>query len=361
MIDKEYIMARPGVSYQDVATAANQVKGQGKNPTIENVRAILGTGSISTINTHLRKWKEAQNTTHKVASKENIPEELVSLMKGLWERVVNQSAEQVAALEENYQNTMSECQLELDKYKSNNQRWQQLYNQWLQEKTKLANDHLTIEQALQESQQNYTTLSSKQDVLLQQLQEKQERIDELNRLHKQSQTNLEHYRESVREQRLIEQQQFEQQKQEMQTEMKSQQEQIILLREKLSSILLEHQSLQQSYTLLEKQHSQTTEQLDKQYIKLVAVEKANNENSQATQHWQKQCKELQKTLDAKTTQFIDIQTEVNTLTRQLDEAKASLTELNAQNKLLAHDKWTVAQEKAQLEGQLKQMQKMITA
>lgn len=54
-----------------------------------------------------------------------------------------------------------------------------------------------------------------------QLQDKQERIDELHRLHAQVQINFEHYRESAREQRLIEQQQYEQQKQELQVENKT--------------------------------------------------------------------------------------------------------------------------------------------
>ena len=43
-------MSRPGVTFQDIANAAQDLKGQGKTVTIENVRAILGTGSIGTIN-----------------------------------------------------------------------------------------------------------------------------------------------------------------------------------------------------------------------------------------------------------------------------------------------------------------------
>lgn len=54
-------------------------------------------------------------------------------------------------------------------------------------------------------------LDSKSDALAQQLQGKQDHIDELNRLHKQAQLNLEHYHESSREQRLMEQQRYEQQ------------------------------------------------------------------------------------------------------------------------------------------------------
>jgi hypothetical protein len=49
-------MARPGVTYQDIESAANALKGQGKSVTIESVRSILGTGSIGTINMQRTKF-----------------------------------------------------------------------------------------------------------------------------------------------------------------------------------------------------------------------------------------------------------------------------------------------------------------
>lgn len=133
-------MARPGVTYQDVVNAAVEVKGQGKNPTIENVRAILGTGSIGTINMHLRKWKSGIQQTDKISVKENLPPELVSLLKGLWERVVQTSEDRIQQIEESHQKITLEMTEELEKYKKNNQRWQQMYHQWVQEKTQMTNE-----------------------------------------------------------------------------------------------------------------------------------------------------------------------------------------------------------------------------
>ena len=62
-------MARHGITYDDVISAANTLKAQGKSVTIENVRSFLGTGSSGTVNQHLRRWKEAQQSTQKIASK----------------------------------------------------------------------------------------------------------------------------------------------------------------------------------------------------------------------------------------------------------------------------------------------------
>jgi hypothetical protein len=79
-------MARTGVTYHDVAIAAQQLIASGKNPTIGNIRIALGTGSNSTLGTHLRTFKDRQNETSQIAIKEKIPEELIAVIKGLWER-----------------------------------------------------------------------------------------------------------------------------------------------------------------------------------------------------------------------------------------------------------------------------------
>ena len=70
-------MARPGVSYHDVSNAAAQLVASGKNPTIEHIRVILGTGSNSTLGAHLRAWKENQGHSQLISMNENIPDERI--------------------------------------------------------------------------------------------------------------------------------------------------------------------------------------------------------------------------------------------------------------------------------------------
>lgn len=354
-------MSRPGVTYQDIVIAAAELKGQGKNITIENIRAHLGTGSIGTINKYLRQWRDVEVSTGRLASKENLPEELISLMKGLWEGVIHQSAEKFESVEANYNQEISELKQELEKYKNNNQRWQKLFNQWQQEKTQFTNEVLTLNQALEFSHKENNALHAKQDVLLQQLQEKQERIDELHRLHKQTQANLEHYRESAREQRLLDQQQFEQQKQALQIEIKNTTEQLVLHQHKASEVQQQYQLIQQSYATLEKNYAEKEEEFQQVSTQRNDAEKAKNEYLRDSQHWQNQYNELQKILQEKTNQFIDIQTDNKLLSQQLMDARKAFKDMQDQNSLLGSEKWGLAQEKSQLEGQLKQMQKMIPA
>ncbi len=144
-------MSRPGVTYQDIVRAIAELKNQGKNITIENIRACLGTGSIGTINKYLRQWRDIQASTDRLSSKENVPDELLSVLKNLWESVLTQSLQRFASAEANYHQEIVKLKTELEKYRHNNQRWQKLFNQWQQEK-------LALEQALDMARQKMITV-----------------------------------------------------------------------------------------------------------------------------------------------------------------------------------------------------------
>ena len=100
---------------------------------------------------------------------------------------------------------------------------------------------------------------------------------------------------------------------------------------------------------------------DKQAAQIIELQAAKIEYQQASQHWEKQFHEVKNTLEDKSSQFINVQTENKVLLQQLQESKQSIKDQVDQNKLLGQDKWMLAQEKAHLEGQLKQMQKITIA
>jgi hypothetical protein len=352
-------MARHGVTYEEIVAAATQLKGQGRNITIENIRALLGTGSLATINKYLRQWRETQEAMQKIASKENLPENLISLVKGLWQGVITQASEQFAPQEEKYKQELIELKDELEKYQANNQRWQKLFNQWQQAKLLLDNEKLMLEQNLASVKNETTTLQAKQDNLLQQLQDKQDRINELYRLHTQAQDNLEHYRESAREQRLLDQQQFEQQKQQMRIEIKSLQEQVSLQRENLTVLQQSHQENLYKYSALEKLQHNTDQQLQHSQENLLTLEKNNAELKRSNEHWENQYLEQQKILENKLNSLADIQSEFKLTFQQLTDAKEFIKELRDQNRFITNEKLQLLQEKSQLEGMLRQLQNSI--
>ena len=60
-------MARPGVTKEEVFTAANTLKSEGTSVTIVNVRNHLGTGSPNTVHRHLANWKLDNIATKKTS------------------------------------------------------------------------------------------------------------------------------------------------------------------------------------------------------------------------------------------------------------------------------------------------------
>src|SRR5579872_5537529 len=123
-------MARPGITKQEVFEAASQLLGQGREPTIADVRQILQTGSNSTIANHLRDWRKEQDGTENLALHSNLPQEVLAMIKGLWERLKQLAEDKCTQLETEQQEKVVSLNREVEKYKANNQRWQQLLNQW---------------------------------------------------------------------------------------------------------------------------------------------------------------------------------------------------------------------------------------
>ena len=68
-------MARTGITYDEVAAAADGLVSNGEQPTINAIRAALGTGSPNTIHRHLTAWKQAASPTEQRKAPE-LPAEL---------------------------------------------------------------------------------------------------------------------------------------------------------------------------------------------------------------------------------------------------------------------------------------------
>lgn len=76
-------MARAGLSYDDVAQAADRVAGRGERVTLRSVRAELGTGSLTTIGRHLEDYQggKRRETANRVDAALELPERIVEAIQ----------------------------------------------------------------------------------------------------------------------------------------------------------------------------------------------------------------------------------------------------------------------------------------
>ena len=91
-------MARPGVTYLEVADAASNLQNKGENPTIDSVRRALGTGSNTTISIHLKKWRSENQPEVALLDKTTLPNDIIVTLQSLWDTLLakaNQTNEQL--------------------------------------------------------------------------------------------------------------------------------------------------------------------------------------------------------------------------------------------------------------------------
>lgn len=352
-------MARPGVTYLDVSNAAQQLVAAGRIPTIESVRIALGTGSNSTLGLHLKTWKSKQDQTQQIATKENIPEELISALKGVWERVMNQSEDRIQSIQQQTQQELIQLKQEVQRLQKDNAHWQQQYQQIKQQRDGLAHEKSAVEQLFTNSKIEIAALTEKLAAFEQQSQERQVRIEELCRQNQQVQANLEHYRNASLEQRIADQQRYEQHQKQLEQTIQQVSQELTKIRHEKSElqqenqrVLFENDSLKTQLSKLETKHESMTARLTDTLSKLT-------EKTQDQQHLQNLFQTLQVKYDEQNQSLTSLKTQHAILQQQLEAIKREQNELREQNKSLSHEKWMLGQEKAQLFGQVKQLQEVL--
>lgn len=194
-------MARPGVTYLDVAKAATTLQAEGKSPTVDKVRNHLGTGSKGTIAPHLKQWKSEQAPFLTDISHSTLPPDLISLVQGLWEGLQNKAQQQIETTEKKHQQQLDQ-QLQTHKKTLSQLQAKEQQCQQLKESLKsLQTEHESL-------QKNHQENVLKNEHLTGQLSELQHRIDDqkhnIKHLNEQSQKayqNLEHFRKAAQQQR----------------------------------------------------------------------------------------------------------------------------------------------------------------
>ena len=349
-------MSRPGISYFDVAKAAQKIVGNGKAPTIELIRGLLGTGSNGTIATHLRAWRTQQDPTQQLALQADLPEELVLLMKGLWDRVTREANAKIEEIQQDVQNEITVLKQNSQKLQQENNQFQQKHQQDKQEKDGLVQEKSVLGQIIVTYKNEIIGLQTKQDGVTQQLQEKQDRIEDLNHQNRQIQANLEHYRTASAEQRQVDQQQFEQHQTELEKTVQTLQYDLLQSQQEKAKLKQAKEQLRFENGILESKVDKIAAQNEAIIAKLNEAQEALSQEKSGQQHWKAQYEDIYAKWEERYKRNTELKADQAVLQHQVDTLNATLTEATSKNSVLAHEKWILGQEKSQLFGQLKQIE-----
>jgi hypothetical protein len=352
-------MARPGISKKEVFSAANELVGQGIEPTIDQIRAILGTGSNSTIAGFLREWRSLRVKTEGVPLNDDLPAEITGLMKGLWQRVLTQSQTQIEALERESGLAMENVKSELAQLRQAYAMLQQQYEQQKKEQNMLLTDKIVLEGLVQKQTQETITLQSEKGRLLIKLEEKETFISEMRRLHKQTQENLEHFRESARVQYVTEQEKHAQQIQQIELTLKIKEEALAISENEKIALQLQLEKLYQENKSVTKLYDDAIYKFNTLSERYKVLEKVKERQEHDVEHWQQQLNNMLSSLEEQKRLQAELQQKNAILEIYQTDVKRVINDLKEQNKLITLEKWELAQEKARLEGENKQIQKML--
>ena len=346
-------MSRPGITYQEVMNSALQLQGQNENPTVDRVREILGTGSKSTIARYLREWK-AKNGH--LAGADGVPSELISMVKGLWERVKEEADKQIAQHEQESQRRIEEAQQRLDQEQKRNATLQAQTHQ-LEERLH-EEKHLTstLSQSLDEEKCGTVKLTERNERITQQLNDKKLETDRLHQLLSHVQANLEHYQASVQKLREEQVLSMEKQRATYEAEISTYKKEIHEISQVNNQLQRHYDRLQSELVALKDQHETASTERAAYYQqlqeKIMIESNLKNNCDQLT----KSCNDFQILIEDKTKTLIESEKNNAILANQLESLKGSLQNAQDTIRILRDEKLYLAQEKAHLEGQFKQLQ-----
>jgi len=192
-------MARPGVTYFDVTKTIVQLIEQKIHPSIEEIRKVLGTGSNSTINRHLREWRSKYG--HQVEMEQGLPDSLLVVVKGLYDGIKEESINKINIIESESKSAIVELRTRLVELEAERNKLIQT-NKMLEDSTnERQEENLALQRKLGALEQTIDKKTMENNTLQERLEDKKAEIDTLKQQLKNAQDNLDHYRETIKQTR----------------------------------------------------------------------------------------------------------------------------------------------------------------
>ncbi|WP_413456570.1 DNA-binding protein [Herbaspirillum huttiense] len=203
-------MARAGILYSQVAKAASQLAAAGKAPTIDTVREALGdTGSKSTIAPMLKRWK-AEHQEVVASGDTGLPVDLVEAVKGVYQRLQDDVARQLEAVNEAHEQALATVRNQRDAALAAEAQLRQAHATLVREHTQAQEALVRCQQDLQANALALTAAQTENAGLLQRLSDRSAEAHILNQQLAQTRTQFEHFQEAAARQRAEERHAFEQ-------------------------------------------------------------------------------------------------------------------------------------------------------
>lgn len=228
-------MARSGVYRTDVKKARDALLAQGKTPSLDAVRIALGnTGSKTTIHKHLKELQEEEGGLpgHRASISEAIQDLVERLARQLQEEAtvrIDAMKEESAAKERQHAATAAALREELERVR---ERFTETQGALELERE----GHQSTRRGLQDERIERTRVDQQVADLKERLAENESHRKSLEDKHTHAREALEHYRESVKDQRDQDQRRHEQEIQGLRADLRQAQQSVIVKQNEITKL-----------------------------------------------------------------------------------------------------------------------------
>lgn len=269
-------MKRIGLTKDQVKQARDILLAQEKYPSVDAVRIELGnTGSKSTIHKYLKELDDEQ--PQEAEEKLTISETIQNLILSLSQQLEKETQIQVIELKNQHQEQIEKLNQQLQNLEQRFTEKESILQEKLKELdlTHQINEQLKqkIEQKQQENIEIEQNLNQQNQIVQQQQADLIHAAEKFQHL----QDTLNHYRESVKEQRQQDLRRHDHQLQMLQAEMRQLQQTIVIKQDNLNELSLKHAKLVAEFDLLTESNHKLTLSTNEKILQNKEIDIKNNE------------------------------------------------------------------------------------
>jgi chromosome segregation ATPase len=349
-------MARAGVTYHDVVKAAEAIKTQGLEPTVDRVREHLGTGSKSTIAPLLKRWRSDNGA---VADIGGLPNDLVAAVKSLHERLQQEADHRIEQARQEFKETNDELRKELASA-SNTISQYTTRQKDLEKQVEQLNEEKNLQsQSVEDLRVALAKMETKRDEAIARATDLKEAVTELKQENKDIRDHFEHYQQRTAEDRQQERDQFRITNQQLQDQIQDLRGQLDQAESRASELVDIKEQLQRSVGELEQANTTLNNELGRKTEEIRSLKSDLDEAVKQNQESQNINGQLAKQITALTSQKAEIDKDIAVLSQALESAKSELKIAQDKVAFLNDENKVILQEKAVIQGQYKQLQKSL--
>ncbi|QFT54915.1 DNA-binding protein [Microbulbifer sp. THAF38] len=346
-------MARTGVTYLDIVQAAKAIKVRGEEPTVDRVRAQLGTGSKSTIAPLLKRWRSESASDTDV---NGLPKDLVDALKELHQRIQGAANKQIEEVQQEFQVQEKEITSQLEESRSTTSQQAARIRELEQKLSITETEKRKLKQSLEETRGALEKSDYQRQEALGRIAEQKAAIEEIKQENRDVREHFEHFQQRTANDRQHERDQFRASSEQMKGQIAVLNEQLALSERRFNEQELLYKQGQALIVELNREKQQLSEQVG------VASTEAANLRQQAEMQGG-ELKDKQAEIASLHERVSQLQSESSATRREVHLQQSALEKLESelaasQNRLeqVTDENRILIQEKAMIQGQFTQLE-----